>query len=118
MNAENPEQADRHKAAKEREIAILRLKLAVSAFFALPLLYIAMGAMLRLPLPEAIHASTIRCDTPFFSWDSSFPSVAAGIGSTPSASRRSTDAVNIVPTWIRLIAMERPLRGLQHIFRL
>jgi Cu+-exporting ATPase len=43
--------ADAHQAAKEREIRVLRAKLAVSAAFALPLLYLAMGGMLGLPLP-------------------------------------------------------------------
>jgi len=47
---------DEHKAAKEREIRTLKWKLAVSALFSLPLLYIAMGPMLPWgwPLPAAI----------------------------------------------------------------
>jgi len=48
--------ADGHKAAKEREIRSLWTKFAVSATFAIPLLYIAMGAMLGWPLPAAINA--------------------------------------------------------------
>jgi P-type Cu+ transporter len=47
---------DEHKVAKEREIRTLWTKFAVSATFAIPLLYIAMGAMLGLPLPAAINA--------------------------------------------------------------
>ena len=47
---------DEHKVAKEREIRTLWTKFAISATFAIPLLYIAMGAMLRLPLPAAINA--------------------------------------------------------------
>jgi P-type Cu+ transporter len=47
---------DEHKKAKEREIRILWTKFVVSAAFALPLLYIAMGAMLGWPLPGAINA--------------------------------------------------------------
>jgi P-type Cu+ transporter len=47
---------DEHKAAKEREIRVLWTKFAVSAAFAIPLLYIAMGAMLGWPLPAAINA--------------------------------------------------------------
>jgi P-type Cu+ transporter len=47
---------DEHKAAKEREIRVLWLKFIVSAAFSLPLLYIAMGAMLGWPLPAAIDA--------------------------------------------------------------
>ncbi len=45
---------DEHKAAKEREIRVLWTKFAVSAAFSLPLLYVAMGAMLGLPLPSAL----------------------------------------------------------------
>jgi P-type Cu+ transporter len=52
----NGQAVDEHKAAKEREIRGLWTKFAVSATFALPLLYIAMGAMLGWPLPAAINA--------------------------------------------------------------
>ena len=45
---------DEHKAEKERESRVLWTKFAVSAAFALPLLYVAMGAMLGWPLPDAI----------------------------------------------------------------
>jgi Cu+-exporting ATPase len=47
--------ADEHQAAKEREIRTMKAKLAVSAAFSLPLLYIAMGHMLGWPLPAALH---------------------------------------------------------------
>ncbi|MCX7026581.1 MAG: heavy metal translocating P-type ATPase [Spirochaetes bacterium] len=47
--------ADAHAAAKEREIRVMWMKFAVSAFFSFPLLYIAMGHMLGLPLPAALH---------------------------------------------------------------
>jgi Cu+-exporting ATPase len=47
---------DEHKAAKEREIRVLWTKFIVSAIFSIPLLYIAMGAMLGWPLPAAISA--------------------------------------------------------------
>jgi Cu+-exporting ATPase len=53
---EGAKAVDEHKAAKEREIRTLWTKFAVSATFSIPLLYIAMGAMLRLPLPAAIDA--------------------------------------------------------------
>ena len=53
---EGAKAADEHKAAKEREIRSLWTKFAVSATFAIPLLYIAMGAMLGWPLPAAINA--------------------------------------------------------------
>ncbi len=45
---------DEHRKEKEREIAVLWTKFAVSAFFSLPLLYVAMGAMLGFPLPVFI----------------------------------------------------------------
>ena len=47
---------DEHKEAKEREIKILKIKLAISATFAIPLFYIAMGAMLGWPLPAFMNA--------------------------------------------------------------
>ncbi len=47
---------DEHRAAKEREIRVLWAKFTVSAVFAIPLLYVAMGAMLGWPLPAAIDA--------------------------------------------------------------
>lgn len=53
---EGAKAVDEHKAAKEREIRTLWAKFAVSGLFAIPLLYIAMGAMLGLPLPAAIGA--------------------------------------------------------------
>ncbi len=45
---------DAHRAEKEREIRVLKTKLAVSACFAIPLFYVAMGAMLGWPLPPFI----------------------------------------------------------------
>jgi P-type Cu+ transporter len=45
---------DEHRAAKEREIRVLWTKFIVSAAFSVPLLYLAMGAMLGWPLPAAI----------------------------------------------------------------
>ena len=47
---------DAHKEAKEREIKTLKTKLAISATFAIPLFYIAMGAMLGWPLPSFMNA--------------------------------------------------------------
>ncbi len=47
---------DEHKAAKEREILVLWIKFIISAAFSVPLLYIAMGAMLGWPIPAAIDA--------------------------------------------------------------
>lgn len=50
--------ADKDKIAKLREIRVMKIKLMISGFFSLPLLYIAMAHMLpglSLPLPMAIH---------------------------------------------------------------
>lgn len=54
------EEVPEHKPAqtsgdKDREIRKMKIRLAVSAVFALPLLYIAMGHMLGLPLPGFLH---------------------------------------------------------------
>ena len=43
---------DAHQKQKEKEARILWIKLGISTFFSLPLLYIAMGGMLGLPLPN------------------------------------------------------------------
>jgi P-type Cu+ transporter len=47
--------ADLHRAAEESERRSLWTSFIVAASFALPLLYLAMGAMLGLPLPRAIE---------------------------------------------------------------
>lgn len=47
---------DEHKKAKEKEIFVLKTKFVLSAFFSIPLLYIAMGAMLGWPLPAFLNA--------------------------------------------------------------
>lgn len=54
LSAESAERVDEHKAAKEREIRVLWAKFSVAAAFSLPLLYVAMGSMLGLPIPRAI----------------------------------------------------------------
>jgi len=48
------DRGDAHQDAKARELRVLVTKLAISAVFALPLLYLAMGGMLGLPLPAAL----------------------------------------------------------------
>jgi Cu+-exporting ATPase len=47
---------DEHQAVKEREARVLRIRFAVSASFAIPLFYLAMGSMLGWPLPAAFDA--------------------------------------------------------------
>jgi Cu+-exporting ATPase len=55
LETESRDRSDEDKKRKEREIRVLWTKFAVSAVFALPLLYISMGHMLGLPLPKAFH---------------------------------------------------------------
>jgi Cu+-exporting ATPase len=43
---------DSEKAARKRDIDVLKIKLVVSAIFAIPLLYFAMGHHVHLPLPS------------------------------------------------------------------
>lgn len=48
-------QTDSHQQEKELEIRQHWLKFGISALFALPLFYLAMGHMLKLPLPAILH---------------------------------------------------------------
>ncbi len=48
---------DREKEARQREINILKIKLLVSAVFAVPLIYFAMGHHVGLPLPSLSDGS-------------------------------------------------------------
>jgi Cu+-exporting ATPase len=52
--ADSGARVDEHRAAKEREIRTMWTKFIVAASFAIPLLYVAMGAMLGLPLPSPV----------------------------------------------------------------
>ena len=52
---DSPAAEDEHQAAKDREVRSLWTRFSVSAAFALALLYVAMGAMIGLPIPEALH---------------------------------------------------------------
>jgi Cu+-exporting ATPase len=54
LEIENKSSIDEDKLRKEKEIRILWTKFIVSAVFSVPLLYIAMGAMLGWPLPKAL----------------------------------------------------------------
>lgn len=46
---------DEHQKRKDREIRVQWIKFGISAFFSIPLLYIGMGHMIGLPLPEFLH---------------------------------------------------------------
>jgi len=52
LEIESKSAADEDKLRKEREIRTLWRKFIVSAVFAAPLLYLAMGSMLHLPIPS------------------------------------------------------------------
>jgi P-type Cu+ transporter len=78
LAAEGAAAVDGHKAAKELEIRVLWTKFAVSAAFALPLLYIAMGAMLGLPLPSAIDPMNYPLRYALLEIALAIPIVAAG----------------------------------------
>lgn len=52
LEAESRNMVDKDRERKEREIRVLWTKFIVSAVFAAPLLYISMGAMLHLPMPQ------------------------------------------------------------------
>jgi Cu+-exporting ATPase len=55
LETSSTEPIDAHGSAKEREVRIMKAKLWISAFFSLPLLYIAMGHMVGAPLPDWLH---------------------------------------------------------------
>ncbi len=55
LEIERSNSADEDRKRKEKEIRTLWTKFIVSAVFAIPLFYIAMGHMLGLPLPKALH---------------------------------------------------------------
>ncbi|HWQ29491.1 MAG TPA: heavy metal translocating P-type ATPase [Negativicutes bacterium] len=55
LEIENKNRVDEDKLRKEKEIRTLWTKFTVSAVFAVPLLYIAMGAMLGWPIPKALN---------------------------------------------------------------
>ncbi len=46
---------DREKKAREQEIKSLRFKLIISALFGIPLLYLSMGRLILLPVPQLSH---------------------------------------------------------------
>ncbi len=78
IEANTAQAVDEHKAAKEREIRVLWTKFAISAFFSIPLLYIAMGAMLGWPLPAAINAMNYPLRYAFLEIGLVIPVIAAG----------------------------------------
>ncbi len=55
LEIESKDKVDEDKKRKDREIRILWTKFIVSAIFAVPLLYIAMGAMLGWPMPQVLN---------------------------------------------------------------
>lgn len=55
LEIEAVDQADVERARREKEVSILRTKFIIAVIFAAPLLYIAMGHMMGLPIPEIIR---------------------------------------------------------------
>lgn len=55
LDIEKEQSIDEHRDKKERETHIMWLKFKVALGFTIPLLYIAMGHMIGLPLPEVLH---------------------------------------------------------------
>ncbi|PKL23117.1 MAG: copper-translocating P-type ATPase [Spirochaetae bacterium HGW-Spirochaetae-3] len=78
IEAKSSAAVDEHKAAKEKEIRVLWTKFTISAFFSIPLLYIAMGAMLGWPLPAAINAMNYPLRYAFLEIGLVIPVIAAG----------------------------------------
>ena len=76
--ADSGAKVDEHKAAKEREIRVLKTKFSVSALFSAPLLYIAMGAMLGWPMPAAINAMNYPLRYALLELLLVIPAIAAG----------------------------------------
>lgn len=60
--ADTADKADAHREAKEREIRSLKRRFAVAALFAAPLLYVAMGPMIGLPVPAAVDMMNYPLD--------------------------------------------------------
>ncbi|MFZ2634872.1 MAG: heavy metal translocating P-type ATPase [Rectinemataceae bacterium] len=78
MEAASGAQVDAHREAKEREIRVMWTKFAVSAFFSIPLLYVAMGAMLGWPIPQAIAPMNFPLRYAFLEILLVIPVIAAG----------------------------------------
>lgn len=67
-------QTDSHQEGKEQEIRKQWRKFGVSALFAVPLFYLAMGHMLKLPLPTFCTPWSIPICLPLPSFFSLYPS--------------------------------------------
>ncbi|MDR1940567.1 MAG: heavy metal translocating P-type ATPase [Clostridiales bacterium] len=70
--------ADADKLKKEREIKVLWLKFIISAAFAVPLLYLAMGSMIGLPIPEFLMPMMHPLNFAVAEILLTIPSIAAG----------------------------------------
>ncbi len=55
LEARRVSQADEVRERKQREVRVMRLKLLIAAVFALPLLYLAMGPMIGMPVPAFLN---------------------------------------------------------------
>lgn len=55
LEIETQENSDEEKKRNERELFVLRKKFIIAAIFSIPLLIIAMGHMIGIPMPEVIN---------------------------------------------------------------
>jgi Cu+-exporting ATPase len=78
LASEDGARVDEHQRAKEREIRVLWAKFATSAAFSLPLLYLAMGTMIGLPVPPALSPAAHPLRLALVEAALVIPAVAAG----------------------------------------
>ena len=102
LAAETVANVDEHRRAKEREIRVLWTKFAVAAAASLPLLYIAMGAMMGLPLPAALEPVDYPLRFALVQLALVIPAIAAGYRFYVVGTRA---IVHLAPNMDSLIAM-------------
>lgn len=78
MDLENEDQVEEFQSRHAQETKVLWNKFLVSAIFALPLLIVAMGHMLGMPLPEMIHPMEYPLNFAILQIVLVIPSVAVG----------------------------------------
>jgi len=78
LEARQTSQAALQRERKEKEIRLMWRKLIIAAAFALPLLYLAMGPMVGLPVPAFLHPDTHPLRFALAQLALTLPIVAAG----------------------------------------
>lgn len=102
VEKEAASEKDRHREEKEREIRSMWRRFIVSASFALPLLYIAMGHMIGLPLPAGLHPMAAPLSFALVQLALTIPVIAAGSRFYTAGARALAHGA---PTMDSLIAM-------------